>query len=145
MVTRSSRATAPLKNVTTRLSPWSSASTTNPGASRSWTAPKSRSASQTSSGDASITACFVIDAMGSPDTRLRSDVGAAHGPVELADREVGGVSVLGDPGTEVPVRVVHVVVRAVVGDDRDVGGGQLAHLHAGRPRRRREQRRDRDG
>src|SRR5690349_7623461 len=141
MSTSNSRATAPLKKVTTRASPSRRASTTNPGAS-SWTAPKSRNASQTASGGASMTTCLVIDAMVSPDDRGSvSGAGVADGPAELGAQlvrivrlgtpddvqlphwKVGGLGVLGDPCTEVPVRVVHVVVRAVVGDDRHVGRG----------------------
>ena len=57
-----SRATAPLKNVTSLSSPSSSVSTTKPGTSRWCTAPQSRSASQTSSGEASIFLSLRIEA-----------------------------------------------------------------------------------
>src|SRR6266852_3159340 len=100
MSTSSSRATAPLKKVTIRTSPSERASTTNPGASRSWTAPKSRNASQTASGDASMTICFVIDSTGSPlRSGLVSGVGAAEGPVQLGALLVGVVGV--DPPDDV--------------------------------------------
>jgi hypothetical protein len=46
---RRSRKTAPLKNVTTRSPPSTRVSVANPDATRSWRAPKSRTASQTSS------------------------------------------------------------------------------------------------
>src|SRR6186713_2888888 len=63
MSTSTSRAVEPLPKVTWRALPSRRASTTNPGASRRWTAPKSRTASQTLAGDVETTNSLRMDAI----------------------------------------------------------------------------------
>jgi hypothetical protein len=74
-----SRITMPFANVTIRASPSRTVSTTKPGTSRVWSAPKSRMADHTARTGAMVSMFFVMDAVGTPQVLVAGMASARMG------------------------------------------------------------------